>query len=56
MWLSKPLRSIEETMNEILKKLLLAGNKYMLGIYLKQPGFNYFAFGPITKNKERFRE
>ena len=43
-------------MNEILKKLLLAGNKYMPGIYLKQPGFTYIAFGRITKNEERFRE
>ena len=39
-------------MNEIVKKFLLAGDKFMPEIHLKQPGFTYSACGPFTKNKE----
>ena len=39
-------------MNEIVK-LLLAGDKFMPEMHLKQPGFTYSACGPFTKNKER---
>ena len=38
--------------NEIVNKFLLAGNKFMPEIHLKQ-GFTYRACGPFTKNKER---
>ena len=41
-------------MNEIVNKLLLAGDKFMTEMHLKQPGFTYSARGPFTKNKERF--
>ena len=40
-------------MNEIVSKFLLAGEKYMPEMYLKQPGFTYSACGPFTKSKER---
>ena len=40
-------------MNEIVNKFLLAGDKFMLEIHLRQPGFTYSACGPFTKNKER---
>ena len=40
-------------MNEIVKKFLLAGDKFMSEMHLRQPGFTYCAFGPLTKNKER---
>ena len=40
-------------MNEIVNKFLLAGDKFMPEMHLKQPGFTYSAFGPFTKNKER---
>ena len=40
-------------MNEIVNKFLLAGNKFMLEMDLKQPRSTYSACGPITKNKER---
>ena len=40
-------------MNEIVNKFLLAGDKYMPEMHLKQPGFAYSACGPFTKNKER---
>ena len=40
-------------MNEIVSKFLLAGEKFMPEMYLKQPGFTYSACGPFTKSKER---
>ena len=43
-------------MNEIVNKFLLAGDKFMLQIHLKQPGFTYSACGPFTKNKERIQK
>ena len=43
-------------MNEIVNKFLLAGDKFMLEMHLKQPGFTYSAWGLFTKNKERFQK
>ena len=43
-------------MNEIVNKLLLAGDKFMPEMHLKQPGFTYSACGPFTKNKERIEK
>ena len=43
-------------MNEIIKKLLLVGDKFMPEMHLKQPGFTYSACGPFTKNKERIEK
>ena len=40
-------------MNEIVNKFLLAGDKFMPEMNLKQPGFTYSACGPLTKNKEK---
>ena len=40
-------------MNEIVPKFLLAGDKLMPEMHLRQPGFTYSACGPFTKNKER---
>ena len=37
--------------NEIVNKFLLAGDKFMLEMHLKQPGFTYSVCGPFTKNK-----
>ena len=39
-------------MNEIVNKLLLAGDKLMPEMHLRQPGFTYSACGTFTKNKE----
>ena len=47
---------IVEKMNEIISKFLLAGDKFMPEMHLKQPGFTYSACGPFTKNKERIRK
>ena len=46
-------------MNEIVNELLLAGDKFMPEMDLKQPGVTYSARAPFTKNKEtiqKFRE
>ena len=43
-------------MNEIVNKFLLASNKFMPEMHLKQPGFTYSACGPFTKNKERIQK
>ena len=40
-------------MNEIVNKFLLARDKFMPEMYLKEFGFTYSACGPFTKNKER---
>ena len=39
-------------MNKIVYKFLLAGDKSMPEMYLRQPGFTYSNCGPFTKNKE----
>ena len=43
-------------MNEIVNKFLLAGDKFIPEMHLKQPGFTYSACGPFTKNKERIEK
>ena len=43
-------------MNEIVNKFLLAGDKFMPEMHLKQPGFTYSACGPFTKNKETIQK
>ena len=39
-------------MNEIVNKLLLAGDKFILEMHLRQPGFTYSACGPLTKKRK----
>ena len=43
-------------MNEIVNKFLLAGDKFMPEMHVKQPGFTCSACGPFTKNKERIQK
>ena len=43
-------------MNEIVNKFLLLGDKFMLEIHLKRPGFTYSACDPFTKNKQRIKK
>ena len=43
-------------MNEIVNKFLLAGNKFMPEMHLRQLGFTYSASVPFTKNKERINK
>ena len=42
--------------NEIVNKFLLAGDKFMPEMHLRQPQFVYSACGPFTKNKERIQK
>ena len=41
--------------NKTVNTFLLAGDKFMSEMHLKQPGFTYSACGPFTKNKERIQ-
>ena len=43
-------------MNKIVNKFLLAGDKFMPEVHLKQPSFTYTACDPFTKNKERIEK
>ena len=43
-------------MNETVNKFLLADDKFLPEMHLKQPGFTYSACGPFTKNKERIEK
>ena len=43
-------------MNKIVDKFLLAGDKFMPEMHLKQPGITYSACRPFTKNKERIQK
>ena len=43
-------------MNEIVKKNLLTGDKFIPEMHLKQPGFTYTACGPFTKNEESIQK
>ena len=43
-------------MKEIIHKFLLAGDKFIPEMHLKQPGFTYSACGLVTKNKERIQK
>ena len=42
-------------MNETVHKFLLAGDKFMPKMHLRQHGFTHSACGPFTKNKERIQ-
>ena len=43
-------------MNKIVNKILLAGDKFMPGMHLRQPVFTYSACGPFTKDKQRIQK
>ena len=43
-------------MNDIINKFLLAGDKFMPEMHLRQPQFTYSACEPFTKNKERIQK
>ena len=43
-------------MNEIVNKILLARDKSMPEMHLRQPGFTYSDCGPFTKNEERIQK
>ena len=43
-------------MNNINNKVLLAGDKFMPEMHLRQPQFVYSACGPFTRHKERIKK
>ena len=43
-------------MNNIINKFLLAGDKFIPEMHLRQPQFVYSACGPFTRHKERIKE
>ena len=43
-------------MNKIINKFLLAGDKFMPEMHLRQPGFTYSACSPFTKHKEKIKK
>ena len=43
-------------MNEIVNKFLIAEDKFMPEMNLRQPGFTYSACGTFTKNNERIQK
>ena len=43
-------------MNAIVNKFLLARDKFMPEMHLRQPGFTYSACGPFTKHKQRIQK
>ena len=43
-------------MNNIINTFLLAGDKFMPEMHLRQPQFVYSACGPFTRHKERIKD
>ena len=43
-------------MNNIINKFLLAGDKFMPEMHLRQSQFVYSACGPFTRHKERIKK
>ena len=43
-------------MSEIVNKFVLAGDKFMPKMHLRQPGFTYVTCVLFTKNKERIQK
>ena len=43
-------------MNNVIHKFLLAGNKFMPEMHLRQPQFVHSACGPFTRHKERIKK
>ena len=43
-------------MNNIIHKFLLAGDKFMSEMHLRQSRFVYSACGPVSRHKERTKE
>ena len=40
-------------MNQIVNNFLLAGDRFMPEMHLRQPGFTYSVYGPFTKKKTK---
>ena len=47
---------IKYKMNKLINKFLLAGDRFMPEIHLRQPQFTYSACGPFTRHEERIQK
>ena len=56
MLLIDKITCIYKNMNNIFNKFLLADDKFMPEMHLRQPRFVYSACGPFTRHKERIKE
>ena len=43
-------------MNNVINTFLLAGDKFMPELHLRQPQFTYSACGPLTKHEQRIQK
>ena len=43
-------------MNQIINTFLLARDKFLHQMHLRQRGFNYSVCGPFTRNKQRIKK
>ena len=43
-------------MNNVINKFLLAGDKFMPEMHLRQPQFTYSAYGPFNNHKQRVQK
>ena len=50
-----PLLCQEYKMNEIVNNFLLAGDKLLPEMHLRQSGFTYHACGPFTKTNKEYK-
>ena len=48
--------TIIKNMNNVINKFLLAGDKFMPEMHLREPRFVYSACGPFTRHKERIKK
>ena len=46
---------IKYKMNKLINKFLLAGDRFMPEIHLRQPQFTYSACGPFTRHEGEFK-
>ena len=53
--LGGPLLFSRYKINEIVNKLALAGDNFMPGMHLGQPGYTYYAYRPCIENKEKIQ-
>ena len=44
-----------KNMSNVINRFLLAGDKFMPEMHLRQPRFLYSACGPFTRHKERIK-
>ena len=56
MLLIDKIMYIYKNMTNVINKFLLAGDKFMPEMHLRQPQFVYSACGPFTRHKERIKE